>query len=84
MDRRLAAAQIVVIHGRQIVMDQRITVQAFECRTDAQCRLAFSAEQGGTFDDEEGSQPLAAVQRSMAHRSGQVFRPGDLVFQRLR
>ena len=37
---RLAAAQIVVVHRRQVVMDQRVAVHAFERRRDAQRRLA--------------------------------------------
>ena len=33
---RLAAAQIVVVHRRQVVMDERIAVDAFERRRHAQ------------------------------------------------
>ena len=40
--RRLAAPEIVIVHPRQIVMDQRIAVNAFERRRDPQ-RIAGSA-----------------------------------------
>ncbi|ESX68867.1 hypothetical protein X759_24445 [Mesorhizobium sp. LSHC420B00] len=36
---RLATAHIVIVHGRQIVMDERIAVHAFERCRDAQRRL---------------------------------------------
>ena len=40
---RLAAAQIVVVHRRQVVMDEGIAVHAFERRADAQARPRRSA-----------------------------------------
>ena len=40
----LATAQIVVVHGRQVVVDQRIAVDAFERRRDAAGGIAVMAE----------------------------------------
>ena len=75
---RLAAAQIVVVHGRQIVMDQRIAMHAFERCRHAQRRLAIGGKQCGTFHDQERAQALAAVQHAVAHCRHQALRPGDL------
>ena len=61
-------------------MNQRVAVDAFQCRADAQRRLAFHVrKEGGGFDDEEGAQPLAAVQHAVAHGGEQAFGAGDLV-----
>ena len=44
MGGRLAAAQIVVVHGGQVVMDQGIAVDAFERCAGAQGMAALDAE----------------------------------------
>ncbi len=82
--RRLAATQVVVVHRRQVVMDQRIAVHAFERRRDAKRRLAAGGKKGGTFQDQKRAEPLAAVQHAMAHGRHQAFRPRDFARQRAR
>ena len=74
----LAAAKIIIVHGGEIVMDQRVAVHAFERRCHPQCRHALCIEKRRTFQDEEGPQPLAPVQNPMAHRRQQVAWPQDL------
>ena len=81
VQRRPAAAQIAVVHRRQIVMDQRIAVDAFERGARQQRGLARDAEHGRTLDHQERPQPLAAAEARIAHRVHQPLRPGDLVGQ---
>ena len=42
---RLAAAQIVIVHARQIVVDQRIDMDAFDREAGAQRAVAIDVEQ---------------------------------------
>ncbi len=76
--RRFAAAQIVVVHRGQIVMDERIGVNAFHRRSDAAERTAIHAEQTACLQDKESAQPLAATKRRIAHGlQHAAFRSGD-------
>ena len=75
---RLAAAQIVVVHRRQIVMDQRIAVDAFERRRHAQRRMLIGAEESCALQHKERAQPLAAIEHAVPHRLKQPRRPCDL------
>ena len=43
----LATAEIIVIHGREIVMHQRVAMHAFERSTDPECLFPWHTEQGG-------------------------------------
>ncbi len=61
----LAPAQIVIIHGWQIVMDQRIAMDTFQRGSDAQHRLAVLSEKGSTFEDEKTG--AGACRRSVRH-----------------
>ena len=70
--------QIVIVHRRQIVMDQRIAVHAFERRRDPQRIGRVGVEQRGAFHDQQGPQPLAAVEDAVPHRGQQAGRPSDL------
>ena len=83
MHRRLAASQIIVVHGRKIVMHQRVAVHAFKRCTDTQGRLPVATEEGCAFHHKEWAQALAAVQEAVAHRSDEGCRPCDLVCLRL-
>ena len=74
---RLAASQVVVVHGRQVVMDKRIAVNAFECGGNAQNGIPALAEEGSTFDNQKRPEALSAVQDTMAHGGEQPFWPGD-------
>ena len=76
-----AAAQIAVVHRRQIVMDQRIAVDAFQRRAGQQRGLARNAEHRRALDHQERPQPLAAAEARIAHRLHQPLRPRDLVGQ---
>ena len=79
---RPATPQIVIVHRRQIIMDQRITVHAFERRCRHQRTLARDREQGSAFDHQEWPEPLAAAKRRVAHRLEEALRPHPLARQR--
>ena len=75
---RLAAPDVVVVHRRQVVMDQRIAVHAFQRRGHPQRGLAAAAEQCRALDQQKRAQPLAAGEHPVAHGVEQAWRPGDL------
>ena len=54
MHGRAPAPEIVVVHGGQVVVDQRITVRAFDRHAGAQRRFARDAEGPRGFDGQEG------------------------------
>ncbi len=66
--RGLAPAHIVIVHARQIVMDQRIDMDRLHRRSDAQRDIAVDMEQRSGRSDQQGPQPFAAANRRMAHR----------------
>jgi hypothetical protein len=65
---RPAAAQIVVVHGRQVVVHQRIAMHAFQRRPGPQRMIAARAQQLRALGQKERPQPLALAQRRIAHR----------------
>ena len=81
MGRGPAAAQVVVVHGGQIVVDQRVAVHHLERRAGPQRTLALDAEQPRGLDHQEGPQPLAAAERRIAHGLEQARRPRDFARQ---
>ena len=81
VQRGPAAAEIAVVHCRQIVMNQRIAVNAFERRAGKQRSVARNSEHGRTLDHQERPQPLAAAEARVAHGLHQAFRPRDFIGQ---
>ena len=69
--RRSAPAQIVIVHGRQIVMGQGIAMDHLDGGGDPQSGFLRDIEQGGGLQHEKGAQALAAVQAGVAHGLGQ-------------
>ena len=55
MHRRPAAAQVVVVHGGQIIVNQGIAVHAFERGAGHERALARNREQGAGLSHQEGS-----------------------------
>ena len=75
MTGRLTAAQVVVIHRRQIVMYQGIGVKHFQRRGNRKRRFIIHAEQPGRFMQQKRAQTLATIQNTITHRSnGLLFR----------
>ncbi len=83
MHRRAAAAEIVIVHGGQVVVDEGVAVDAFERRGGAERVGHRHREQPRRFDDDEGAEPFAAAERGVAHGGEQAGRPGDLAGKRL-
>ena len=76
VDGGLAAAEVVVVHRRQVVVDQGIGVHHLDRRGDAERRGAGDAELPRAFQHQEAAQPLAAADRGVAHGLEQPgFRP---------
>jgi hypothetical protein len=82
VDGRPAAAQVVVVHRRQVVVNQRIAVPAFDRRPDPPRAVALGAEGARGLDDQERPQPLAAAENGVAHRLDQPLRPRPLAVGR--
>ena len=68
VDGRLAAAQIVVVHAGEIVVDERVDVDALDREAGPDRALPGDPEQAGGGDGEERSKPLAAADGRVAHR----------------
>ena len=59
-------------------MDKRVAVHAFESRSDPQCIARVGVEQRGTLHDQQGAQPLAAIEDAVPHCREQAARTSDL------
>ena len=75
---RLAAPEIVVVHCRQVVVDEGIAVHAFKRRRDPRCVGTVRVEQRRAFHDQKWPQPLAAVENAVPHGGQQLGRPRNL------
>ncbi len=71
VNRWLPATEIVVVHGRQIVVDKAVAVNAFERRRGPQDALTPGAEHASGLNHQERAQPFATAQGSVAHRRDQ-------------
>ena len=78
MDARLAAAQVVVVHRRQIVVDERVAMQELDRGAGLHNSGVVALEEAGGLDDEERPQALAAGERRVPHRRHQPRRAGDI------
>ena len=67
MHRRLAATHVIIVHGRQVVVDQRIGVHAFNGGSDTGERPAVDAKLPSGLQHEERADALAATQGRVAH-----------------
>lgn len=65
---RAAAPQIIVVHCGQIVVHERITMDAFDRRARVQRRFIRQAAQSGALQSEKGAQAFSASQCGIAHR----------------
>ncbi len=68
-----APAQIVIVHGRKVVMDQRIGVQHFDGGGGPHRIGLGHAEQARALENEERTEALAAREGGVAHG---LLRPG--------
>ena len=72
MHGRPAMAQIVVVHCRQVVVNERVDVHAFDRGSGAAKRPTIDTEEAAALNDEERTQPLAASEDGIAHRCHQL------------
>ena len=75
--------KIVVVHRRQIVVDQRIGVDAFDRRARAPRTVVRSPQRPRRLHGQERPQPLAAAERRIAHRLDEALGPRRLAGLRL-
>ena len=78
---RLAAAQVVVVHGRQVVMDEAVAVDAARRRAGRErCGVRARRTSGRSRSTRNGPQALAAAQHGVPHRrhrrGGRAISPG--------
>lgn len=74
MAGRLPLPEVVVVHGRQIVMDQRVRVDEFDGGSRGQHVFGAATERLGRREREHRTEPLAAGQQRVAHRLDEAFR----------
>ena len=79
---RTASAQVVIVHGGQVVVRQRVAMNAFQRRPGHQGILPWDIKQGGGFHHQEWSQALAAAEADIAHGIEQSRRPGPFALDR--
>jgi hypothetical protein len=64
-----AAPEIVVVHGRKVVVDEGIVVDELERAGKRKEDAAAAAETGPGAEEEERPEPLSSRKDSVAHRS---------------
>ena len=67
MHGRLPAAHVVIVHARQIVVDQRVDVDRLDSGTDADGAVLINGEQAGRGDRQQRPEALSATDGGMAH-----------------
>ena len=65
---RLAAAKVVIVHARQVVMNQRVDVNRLDCAPDPQGSLRIDREQPRGRGGKKRAKPFASPDRRVAHR----------------
>ncbi len=71
----LPRRKIVIVHARQIVMDQRIDVDRLDRRAGADAALLVEPEQPAGGDGQQRPDALAAAEPGVAHRLEQTVAP---------
>ena len=72
-----AAPQCIVVHRRQVVVHQRITVHTFERRRDHHGLAPGRAKQRRAFDHQKRTQPFAAARMKVLVDGGNGFDRSD-------
>jgi len=73
--RRLAAAQVVVVHGGQVVVDQAVRVDHLDGAGQRHQRVFGAAHRLARGQDEEGANALAAREKAVADGAVDGGRP---------
>jgi len=78
MQRGPPTSEIVIVHGRQIIMGERIAMQHLDSACDAHRSLRIPIAQGGALKNQHGPKPFAAAKNRIAHRLHEARRAGKL------
>ena len=84
VNRRQTPAEIVIVHGRKIVMNERIAMDHFERRSRQGYAVIGPAEKSRGFHHQDRAQALATAQRRMSHGGKETFRALGLALTNLR
>ena len=71
VDGGLAAAEVVVVHRGQVVVDQRVAVEELDRETGGKGARGADVEHRRRLAHEQRPEALAAAERGMAHRGDQ-------------
>ena len=77
VDGRASAPQIIIIHSRQIIVDERVAMHHFNRAGAAQHPLVRNAEQKSGLQGKKGPKALAAAKAGVLHRAQQLLRAFD-------
>ena len=83
VDRRLAPAHVVVVHGRHVVVDEGVAMDELNGRTGGQRPGLGAAQHPRRLHRQERAQTLAAAEHGMAHGLHQPRGTRDLARLRL-
>jgi hypothetical protein len=67
VDGRLAAPEVIIVHARQVVVDQAVDVDALDRGAGAKGAVLGQAEQARCRNGKHRAKALAATDRGMAH-----------------
>ncbi len=67
MNRRPSPAQVAVVHGWQVIMNQRVAMNQLHRHPGSQGVLGRHVKQTRTLQDQEGAQSLASSQCAIPH-----------------
>src|SRR5437667_7718 len=74
--------EVVIVHARQIVVDQRIGVDAFHGARQRKCGSGFSPAAFSSRQTKNRAQPLAAGEKRITHRFVDGWRQRTLFRQK--
>ena len=72
---RPSAAQVVIVHCRQVVVDKGVAVHELEGGARHQRAGTIDIKESSGLGDEERAQPLASVEGRMTHGRKKARRP---------
>ena len=83
----LAAAELVVIHAGQIIVDEAVGVQHLDRAGNGHGFFHVAPRDAAELQHQHGADALAACQQTVAHglgktRLGQIFRHAEALLQR--
>src|SRR3712207_5277159 len=65
---RISTAQIIIIHRRKIVVNERVSMNVFYCASKRQCLIYIAAGKVTSSQKHHRSETLAAAENAVLHR----------------